>query len=135
MIEQVSQTCTVHTTPLKNKFKVVRGCQKRAEPKERHELGELRELPAHTPQTVSPDKSEVKGVRRNRLDASGVAGGSGRSTHFPLGTRPAVTGDAGTTARSSPCPAAPPAAASIPAPRVPEPSPGEGRSPRRARHL
>jgi hypothetical protein len=40
-----------------------------------------------------------------------------------------------TAARSSPRPAAPPAAASIPAPRVPEPSPGEGRSPRRARHL
>lgn len=74
-------------------------------------------------------------MRRNRLDASGVDDGRGRSTHLPLGTRPAVTEDAGTTARSSPRPAAPPAAASIPVPRVPEPSPGEGRSPRRARHL
>lgn len=47
------------------------------------------------PQTVSPDRRQERGIRRNRLDASGVDGGHGRSTHLPLGTRPAVTEDAG----------------------------------------
>lgn len=54
---------SIPTTPLKNNFLkgLVRSCQKRAEPKERHDLGESRELPAHTTQTVSPDERPKSG--------------------------------------------------------------------------
>lgn len=44
---------------------------------------------------VSRQETRKKAIRRERLDTVGVDGGRGRSTHLPLGTRPAVTEDAG----------------------------------------